>query len=101
LIFFVSLAYSYETIEFFLKAIDKDAVAWIDDNPCEEKSETEKNETEESGKKSELLKYNQPWNVHEEMLDASKKLITIGSNQNNNFSSSDYSLKIYSPPETI
>ncbi|HEX8515547.1 MAG TPA: hypothetical protein VF868_05060 [Bacteroidia bacterium] len=98
LVFMISLAYSYETVEYFIKAIgDEKSIVWVDDNECEEKSEEKSKETEESKKSEGISLSSDPYLQQQRICNT--KLSTLGSNQNTNFSSSDYSLEIYCPPE--
>jgi hypothetical protein len=101
LVFLISLAFSYESLEYFVKAIADDNIVWVDDSECEEKNKEteEKNkESEESSKKTEIINASDEARMHQQLI-ADTKLALIGHNQNHNFSSSDYSLEIYCPPE--
>lgn len=97
LVFMILLAYSYETVEYFMKFLDGDSIVCIDDNECEEKSK----ESEETNKKNETLNLSEHLFPDANFISDAKELATLGSNQNPDFSSSDYSLEIFSPPEFI
>ncbi|MDF2438284.1 MAG: hypothetical protein K0Q95_2660 [Bacteroidota bacterium] len=98
LIFFVSLLYNIETVKFIIKSVGDNSIAWIDDGACEgEKEKEESKESEESSKKGESVFLDDDF-LQQEMINESY-LSVIGNNQNHNFSSSDYSLEIYCPPE--
>lgn len=100
LIFVVSFAYSYNTIEYLSSILDNNTLAHIDNFCCEEENEESK-ESSEEGTES---------NLSDEFLDvrlqnktslAQTKRSILIRNQNTNFSPSNYSQVIYSPPELI
>ena len=97
LVFMILLAYSYETVQYFIKFMDSESIVCIDDNECEEKSK----ESEETNKKNEILNLSEHLFPDSNFISDSKELATLGSNQNPDFSSSNYSLEIFSPPELI
>ena len=97
LIFLVSFAYSYETIEYFSKTIGDTSIVWIDDIPCQEKN----SESEESNEKNEKLNFSDDSYLNSYLISCHTECGNFCSRQNNNFSSSDYSQVVYSPPEML
>jgi hypothetical protein len=99
LIVFVSLAYSYETIQYFSKALGSTSLAWLDDFECEEKSK----ESEESAEKLKFSDdlYFDGKHLHGKFIADHIELGKLGSRHRCNFLSSDYSHEVYSPPRTL
>ena len=97
LIFLVSFVCSYETVEYFSKTIGDTSIAWVDDIPCQEKS----SESEESNEKNEKKNFSDVSDISKYITLSHIELGSIGTKQNNNFSSSDYSQVVYSPPEML
>lgn len=95
LIFIVSFSYNYEAIEYFTEAIGDSPITWVDDLDCEEK------ESKESNEKNEKSEYSDELFLDNSLVSAYIELIGLGTMQNHNFSSSDYSQVVYSPPELI
>ena len=102
LLILFSFAYSYETIKYFSKAFDGVSIAWIDNFDCEEKE----SESEKSSEKNEKLNFSEDFYLNHKLfnntlISGQLEAGNLGSNQNIDFSSSDYSQKVYSPPELL
>lgn len=98
LLIIFSFAYSYETIKCFSKTFDGVSIAWIDNFDCEEK------ESEKSSEKNEKLNFSEDFYLNHKhfnntLIAGQLEAGSLGSTQNPDFSSSDYSQKVYSPPE--
>lgn len=96
-----SFAFSNETISYFSKTIGNTSIDWISDFDCEGES----SQSEKSGK-NEKLNFSEDLILNTRLYN--NKLLSdhfagsaSGSSQNINFSSSDYSQQVYSPPELI
>lgn len=102
LLILFSFAYSYESIKYFSKGFGDISIACLADFDCEEKN----SESEKSNNKNEKLNFAEDL-FHKNKLLYNSLLFGIiqpgswGSNQNSNFSSSDYSQQVYSPPEML
>lgn len=97
-----SFAYSFETIKYFSKAFDGVPIVWMDDFDCEEKQ----SETEKSTEKNEKLNFAEDFYLNHKhynntLISGQLESGRLGSKQNPDFSSSDYSQKVYSPPEIV
>ena len=97
-----SFAYSFETLKHFSKTFEKFSIVWVDDFDCGE----EPSESEKSTEKNEKLNFDEDFYLNQKHYN--NTLVVgqldphlIGSKQNPDFSSSDYSQKVYSPPELI
>lgn len=93
----ISFAYSYETIEYFSKGDTA--------SHCEEKS-SEAEESSEKNAKNEKETFSDDDYFHNlhlqgKLVSGHIEIAGLGSNQNNNFCSSDYSHEVYSPPEML
>ena len=97
LIFLVSFACSYETMEYFSKTIGDTSIAWIDDISCQEKS----SESEESNEKNEKKNFSDDSDLNNYPISSHIEPGNFHSKQNSDFSSSDYSQVVYSPPEML
>jgi len=100
LLILFSFAYSYETIKYFSKAFDGVSIVWIDNFDCEEK------ESEKNSEKNEKLNFSEDFYLNHKhfnntLMAGQLELASLSSNQNIDFSSSDYSQKVYSPPELL
>lgn len=91
LILVVSCAYSYETIEYFSKVYGNISIALMD---AESEESNEKNQKESFSDDFFLHKH-----LHNRVISNLMELTSLGTNQNKNFSPSDYSHEVYSPPE--
>jgi hypothetical protein len=100
LIFVLSLAYSYETIEYFLnRGISQ--TCWLDDFHCEENAPESKESKTESGKDNfsdDLYFHNR--HIHNKTASDIIGLALLARHMNS-FSSSDHSRKVFSPPEKL
>lgn len=96
LIFCVSFAFNFETIEYFSNALGN-SISWMEEFHCEERTA----EAEESSEKSEKLKISEYLNSNHHFIIGLIEPSRFSSNQNIDFSSSDYSQVVYSPPEFI
>ena len=97
-ILLASIAYSFETIEYFTKAVGGDATAWIDDFDCEESD----SETEDANE--EQVDFDDFYLNHKYLHKLTLSHIELGfikSMRNDNFSSTDYGQEVYSPPEIL
>ena len=102
LLIIFSLAYSYETIKYFSTTIGDTSICWLDNFDCEEKS----SESEESNKENEKLNFSEDLllnhkNLYNNLIACYIESSNKGFNQSINFSSSNYSLQVYSPPEML
>lgn len=97
LIVMVSLAYNYETIKLFSTTLESTLISALDDFETEEKSR----ETEESKEKNEKVKLSDDFNLHNNLISNYTPLNNLYSKKGIHFLSSDYSVIIYSPPETL
>ena len=83
-------------------SVEKFSIVWVDDFDCGE----EPSESEKSTEKNEKLNFDEDFYLNQKHYN--NTLVVgqldphlIGSKQNPDFSSSDYSQKVYSPPELI
>lgn len=95
-----SFAYSYETINYFSKVFDGASIAWIDSFDCEEK------ESEKGNEKNEKLNFAEDFYLNHKhfnntLIAGQLEFTSLSSKQNIDFSSSDYSQKVFSPPEIL
>lgn len=95
LVFLIAFAHNYDTIKLVSKAIGQHAVVWVDDFDCEEKSDG-KEKSKEKSEKSDIF---DDFYLDNNLISGQIELIRIHSRQNHNFSSSDFSQVVYSPPE--
>ena len=98
LVFLVSFSYNYETIQFFSKAIGNTSISRMDNFDCEEKG-TEKEDSNEKSEKNEKTGFSEALYFDSDMISAQLELVRLHSKKNHNFSSSDFSQVVYSPPE--
>ena len=94
----VSIAYNRETINFFSKVIAT-SIAQIDDSSCEEKAP--ESEESEKNEKNEKTSFSDDLFLNRSLISAYTELWNLRSKQYINFSSSDYTQVVYSPPEFI
>lgn len=92
LVLVVSCAYSYESIEYFSKVYGNITIASMD---AESEESNEKNEKESFS--DDFFLHNK--HLHNRVIANLMELASLGTNQNKNFSPSDYSHEVYSPPE--
>lgn len=97
LVFLIAFAHNFDTIKLVSEAIGQNAIVWVDDFDCDEKSE----ENEKSKEKSEKSDFFDDFYLDNNLISQQIELLRIHSKQNTNFSSSDYSQVVYSPPELI
>lgn len=100
LLIIFSFAYSYETIKYFSKTFDGVSITWIDNFDCEEK------ESENGSEKNEKLNFSEDFylshkHFNNTLIAGQLEAGSLGSSQNIDFSSSDYSQKVFSPPEML
>jgi hypothetical protein len=94
LVFLVSFAYSYETIEYFSIVRDGD---YHTEESSESGESSEKNERSLSDDNCFIEKH-----LHYRLISGPMELCLISAqqhSQNNNFTSNDYSHEVFSPPE--
>lgn len=97
-----SFAYSFETIKYFSKVFNSDSIAWVDSFDCEEKE----SESEKGSEKNEKLNFSEDFYLNHKhfnntLIAGQLELSSLSSKQNIDFSSSDYSQKVFSPPEML
>ena len=97
LVFLIAFAHNFDTIKLVSEAIGQNAIVWVADFDCDEKSE----ENEKSKEKSEKSDIFDDFYLDNNLISQQIELLRIHSKQNTNFSSSDYSQVMYSPPELI
>lgn len=90
----VSIATNFETLEYISNALGKSHCC-TENFHCEERNV----ESEESSEKSEKVKISEYLYSNHIFLLGFVEPSSFSSNQNINFSSSDYSQVVYSPPE--
>lgn len=100
LILFISFAYSYETIEYFSKAIGDDSITWADDFDCEENSSEKEDPNEEKANFDDDWSMNNKY-PNNQLIPKHFELGILSYRQHNRFSSDDYGQEVYSPPEVI
>lgn len=100
LLILFSLAYSYETIKYFSKVFDGCSIALIDNFDCEEKESEKGNEKNEKLNFAEYFYLNHK-HINNTLIAGQLDAGSMGSAQNIDFSSSDYSQKVFSPPEIL
>lgn len=98
LVFLISFAYNFDTIKLVSKVIGETSVVWVDDFDCEEKSEGNEN-SKEKNEKNEKSDFFDDFYLDNNLISGQIELLRIHSKQNHNFSSSDFSQVVYSPPE--
>lgn len=95
-----SFAYSYETISYFSKALGDNSISWLANFDWEEND----SESEKSNEKNEKLNFSEDFffNLkHNNIIPGQLDLRCLGHKQYIDFSSSDYSQQVYSPPEIL
>ncbi len=102
LLILFSFAYSYETIKYFSKVFDGASIAWIDNFDCEEKE----SESEKGNEKNEKLNFAEDFYLNHKhfnntLIAGQLELKSLSSKQSIDFSSSDFSQKVFSPPEML
>ncbi|MES2139806.1 MAG: hypothetical protein V4511_08850 [Bacteroidota bacterium] len=100
LLILFSFAYSYETIKYFSKVFDGGSIALIDNFDCEEK------ESEKGNEKNEKLSFLEDFYLNHKhfnntLIAGLLEPTSLSSRQNIDFSSSDFSQKVFSPPEIL
>lgn len=75
--------------------MEQNVVVWINDFDCEEKNEG----NEKSKEKSEKSDIFDDFYLNNNLISQQIELIRIHSKRNHNFSPSDFSQVVYSPPE--
>ncbi len=97
-ILLASIAYSFETIEYFTKAVGGDATAWIKDFDCEQSDSEPENSSEEQLDLDDFYLNNKY--LHQ-LIPVHIELGIIEAMQNDCFSSIGYGQEVYSPPEIL
>jgi hypothetical protein len=97
-----SFAYSYEALKYFSKSLGDNSISWVDDSDSEEG----KTESEKSKEKNEKFNFSEDFYLNHlcynnTLIYNLSYLAILNSQQNPNFSSADYSQKVYSPPELV
>ena len=96
----VTFAYCYEPVAILIKSLKENSHVCVDDMDCEkEDCEKEDPESEKSKQKEDKLFIPYEMRTHADRLAGSRPDNTYRHPQNSNFSSSDYSQVIYSPPD--
>lgn len=98
LVFLVTFSYNYEGIQYFSKTIGNTSISRMDNFDCEEKG-AEKEDSNEKSEKNEKTDFSEELYFDSNLISAQLQLVRLHSKKNHNFSSSDFSQVVYSPPE--